>query len=112
MTPGFKPFTVLLSTDVCNIRSVWLDSINTSIHVSLYASSIGLALDVCLAKFIIRLAALLTEQSTPKYCNFLMVRPRVSSKPRKSRGSENLTSLSGEVLRLRLQALNLGPHYW
>ena len=36
-----------------------------------------------------------------------MARPRASSKPRKSRGSENLTSLSEEVLRLRLQALNL-----
>ena len=36
-----------------------------------------------------------------------MARPRVSSKPRKSRGSENLTSLSEEVLRLRLHALNL-----
>ena len=36
-----------------------------------------------------------------------MARPRVSSNPRISRGSENLTSLSEEVLRLRLQALNL-----
>ena len=36
-----------------------------------------------------------------------MARPRVSSKPGKSHGSENLTSLSEEVLRLRLQALNL-----
>ena len=36
-----------------------------------------------------------------------MARPRVSSKPRKSRGSENLTSPSEEVLRLRLHALNL-----
>ena len=36
-----------------------------------------------------------------------MARPRLSSKPGKSRGSENLTSLSEEVLRLRLQALNL-----
>ena len=36
-----------------------------------------------------------------------MARARASSKPRKSRGSENLTSLSEEVLRLRLQALNL-----
>ena len=36
-----------------------------------------------------------------------MARRRVSSKPGKSRGSENLTSLSEEVLRLRLQALNL-----
>ena len=35
-----------------------------------------------------------------------MARPR-ASKPRKSRGSENLTSLSEEVLRLRFQALNL-----
>ena len=60
-------------------------------------SSIGLALGVCLA--IKRLAALLTEQFTRKYCNFLMARPRASSKPRKSRGSENLTSLSEEVLR-------------
>ena len=74
--------------------------------------SIGLALDVCLAikrlfyaKFIIRLAALLTEQSTRKYCNFLMARPCVSSKPHKSHGSENLTSLSEEILRLCLEAL-------
>ena len=36
-----------------------------------------------------------------------MARARASSKPRKSRGSENLTSLSEEVLRLRIQALNL-----
>ena len=36
-----------------------------------------------------------------------MARQRASSKPRKSRGSENLASLSEEVLRLRLQALNL-----
>lgn len=36
-----------------------------------------------------------------------MARPRASSKPCKSRGSENLTSLYEEVLRLRLQALNL-----
>ena len=36
-----------------------------------------------------------------------MARPRASSRPRKSCGSENLTPLSEEVLRLRLQALNL-----
>ena len=34
-----------------------------------------------------------------------MARPRVSSQPRKSHGSENLTSLSEEILHLRLQAL-------
>ena len=48
---------------------------------------------------------MLTEQSTHKYCNFLMARPRVSSQPRKSHGLENLTSLSEEILHLRLQAL-------
>ena len=50
---------------------------------------------------------MLTEQSTRRYCNFLMAPPRVSSVPHKSRASENLTSLSEEVLCLRVQALNL-----
>ena len=37
----------------------------------------------------------------------MTARRRTSSKPRKSRGSQNFTSLSEEVLRLRLRALNL-----
>ena len=76
---------------VCNIHPVWLDSLNTSIIHFLFSctqlvflqrccmpSSIGLALDICLAitrlcfqaKSLIHLAALLTQQFTHKFCTF------------------------------------------